>query len=120
VDRILVPGIRLEARVGVGEEERASPQEVVAEVELRLDLARAGSTDDISATVDYEEVCRTVEAVARARPFHLIETIAEEAAAALLARFEVVEARVQVRKPGALRGWGVPYAAVEVLRRRDG
>jgi len=120
VDRMLVPGIRLEARVGVSEDERASPQEILVDVDLRLDLSLAGTTDDLTATVDYEEVCRVVDAVARAHTFHLIEAIAEEAAAALLARFGVTEARVRVRKPGALRVWGVPHAAVEVRRRRDG
>ena len=54
MDRMLVPGIRLEARVGVGEEERAVPQEITVDVELTLDLSRAGATDDIDATVDYE------------------------------------------------------------------
>lgn len=120
VDRVLVPGLRLEARVGVGDDERASPQEILVDVELRLDLARAGAADELAATVDYEEVCRIVDAVARARPFHLIEAIAEETAAALLARFDIAEVRVQVRKPGALKAWGVPHAAVEVRRRADG
>lgn len=120
VDRILVTGLRLEARVGVGEGERASPQEILVDVELHLDLSRAGQTDELAATVDYDEVCRIVDTVARARAFRLIEAIAEETAAALLARFDVTEVRIQVRKPGALKAWNVPHAAVEVRRRTDG
>ncbi|HUF77025.1 MAG TPA: dihydroneopterin aldolase [Longimicrobiales bacterium] len=120
MDRLLVPELRLQARVGVGEEERARAQRVVLGIELHLDLSRAGTSDDLRDTVDYEAVCELADQIVRARPFELIEAIAEEVAAALLERFDVAEARVRVRKPGALARWGVPYAEVEVRRRRDG
>ena len=104
----------------MGEEERARPQEIVVEVELRLDLRSAGEADDLGSTVDYEEVCALAAATVRSRSFALIEAVAEQVAAALLERFDVAEARVRVRKPGALRAWEVPYAQVEVRRARDG
>jgi dihydroneopterin aldolase len=118
VDRIIVPEIPLRARVGVTAEERAAEQEIFVDVEVGLDLRPAGTSDDLGLSVDYEAVCEAVEAVARSRPFRLIETIAEECARALLTGFAVAEVRVRVRKPGALRSRGVPYAAVEVFRRR--
>ena len=118
MDRILLPEIPLRARVGVSAEERASEQDITVDVELGLDLSAAGTTDDLGRTVDYESVCEAVAAVARSRPFRLIEAIAEECARAVLGGFAVDEVRVRVRKPAALRSRGVPYAAVEVLRRR--
>lgn len=120
MDRIIVPGLPLLVHVGVSDAERGSPQEIVVEVELGLDLGRAGTTDDLGASVDYERVCEAVADVACSKPFRLIEAIAEEVATALLQRFEVEEVRARVRKPGALTRWAVPYAAVEVHRRRDG
>lgn len=119
MDHILVPELRLQAHVGVGEEERARPQDLVIDVELGLDLAPAGVSDDLAATVDYEAVCALTDEVVRSRPFQLVETVAEEIAAAVLERFEVAETVVRVRKPGALQAWGVPYAQIEVRRRRD-
>ena len=115
-----MPELRLQARVGVGEEERARPQRVVLTLELHLDLSRAGASDDLADTVDYEAVCELAARIAGSRPFDLIEAMAEEVAAALLEHARVSEARVRVRKPGALARWGVPYAEVEVRRRRDG
>ena len=120
MDRIVVPGLRLQARVGVGDGERAAPQEITLDVELRLDLLRAGETDDLTATVDYEAVCRVVDDFVRSRSFRLLEAVAHETASALLERFAAAEARVRVRKPAALAAWGVPYAEVEVRRHRDG
>jgi dihydroneopterin aldolase len=119
MDRIAVPEIRLEARLGVADEERATPQEILVDVELCLDLRQAGAADDLSSTVDYVEVCSLVEAVVGSRPFRLVEAVAEETARALLERFAVDEARVRVRKPSALVRWGAPWAEVEVRRRRD-
>ena len=119
MDRIVIPGIPLDVRVGVSDAERASEQEIGVEVELGLDLRAAGTADDLSRAVDYESVCDVIAAVATARTYRLIETIAEECAAAVLARFAAVdEVRVRVRKPSALRSRNVPFAAVEVLRRR--
>jgi 7,8-dihydroneopterin aldolase/epimerase/oxygenase len=120
MDRIAVPELQLRARVGVGEEERARLQRVVLAVELHLDLSRAGASDDLADTVDYEAVCELAEEIVRSRPFNLIEAMAEAVASSLLERFDASEARVRVRKPGALARWGVPYAEVEVRRRRDG
>jgi dihydroneopterin aldolase len=119
MDRIVIPGIPLRAHVGVTEAERASEQGIVVEVELGLDLRAAGTSDDLARTVDYEAACDAVAAAATTRPHRLIESIAEECAGALLARFSTVdEVRVRVRKPAALRSRDVPFAAVEVLRRR--
>lgn len=118
VDRIILPELRLQARVGVPDAERAAPQEIFVDVELHLDLSVAGATDALGDTVDYAAVCELLDRTARSRPFRLIEAIAEEAARAVLERFRVVEVRVRVRKPSALKTWGAPYAAVEVLRRR--
>jgi dihydroneopterin aldolase len=119
VDRIVVPGLPLRARVGVTDAERAVAQDVSLHVELGLDLRGAGVHDDLARTVDYDAVCVCLGAVVGAAEFRLIEAIAEACARALLSDFpSVEEARVEVRKPSALRSRGVPYAAVEVTRRR--
>jgi dihydroneopterin aldolase len=119
VDRIIVPDIPLQARVGITDAERAKEQAVLVDVELGLDLGRAGTADELERTVDYEKVCDVVADTVRARPYRLIETMAETCARALLGAWPAVaEVRVRVKKPGALRARGVPYAAVEVVRRR--
>ncbi len=119
MDRIIVHSIPLDARLGVTEEERAREQEVAIDVELGLDLAPAAKTDALERSVDYDEVCDVVAATVRGRSWSLIETMAEACAGAVLEAWPVVqEVRIQIRKPGALRARGVPYAAVEVVRRR--
>ena len=119
MDRIIVSQIPLRAHVGVTEHERADEQDIFVDFELGLDLAAAGKDDALDRTVDYEKVCDLVTNIVGAKSFHLIESIAEACAQAMLDAFPVAEVRVRVRKPGALRSRGVLYAAVEVVRRRD-
>jgi dihydroneopterin aldolase len=119
VDRIVIPELVLRARVGVTAEERSAEQDVVVDLVLHRDLAAAGTCDDLQHTVDYEAVCDAVADLVRTRPFHLIEAIAEAVAKAVLEGFDVEEVEVRVKKPGALRDRGMPYAAVEIRRRRD-
>jgi dihydroneopterin aldolase len=120
MDRIVLPEIPLRAHVGVAAEEREKEQEISIHLVLHLDLSPAGTSDDITRTADYDAVCGAVAAVVGSRPFHLIEAVAEEVGKAILQDFDVDEIEVRVQKPGALRARGVPFAAVEIRRRRDG
>jgi dihydroneopterin aldolase len=120
VDKILIPGLRIPCHIGVPQQERETKQDIVIDIELQLDLSQAGRADDFSETVDYDAVCEMVETTVKLRTRKLIETVAEEVAEVLLANYSVDGVKVQVRKPGALRHRGVPFAAVEVERRRNG
>lgn len=121
-DKISIPGLPVSCRVGVPDRERAVPQQVLIELDLFLDLSAAGREDDVNRTVDYSAVSTTVVATARARPRKLLESLAEDIAAAVLEAYDIAAIRVRVKKPGALRARGVPFAAVEIERskRADG
>ena len=119
-DRILIPGIPLEARVGCTEAERRDPQPILVDIELRCDVAPAAKEDAIESAIDYVSVRDLTDRVVGERPYALIETIADGVAGALLSAFEVEQVVVRVRKPSALAGFGVPWAGVEVVRDRRG
>ena len=84
-DRILVAGLRLLGRHGLLPEEtdRAQPFEV--DIELFLDLAGAAASDDLGASVDYGAVCEAARAVVEDGHARLMERLAEEVAARVLA-----------------------------------
>lgn len=96
MDCIRLKGLRFEAYLGVSEQERARPQPVELDVELRLPLQDAGRADDLAATVDYAAVFEAVKGAVEHRSFRLLEALAERAAQAALrsgAREVVVRAR---------------------------
>lgn len=86
---------------GLLPEEARLGQRFEVDVELRLDLAPAGGSDDPERTVDYASVYRVVEGiVAGPRRYQLVEAVAEAVASAVANRFALVESiRVRVRKP---------------------
>lgn len=118
-DSIELNRMRFTGRHGVlpFEAEEAQPFEVDAVMEL--DLAPAGSADDLAQTVDYGAVFALVRGIVEGPHVALIETLAQRIATAILdGQPRVVAVTVRVRKmrpplPGEL-GW----AGVEIRRTR--
>ena len=117
-DRIRLSGVRGRGFHGVFEHERREGQEFVVDVELALDLAPAGASDDLTDTVNYGEVGAAVLARIEGEPFDLIERLADVIASDALQHSEVDEVTVTVHKPQA--PVGVPFGdvTVSVTRRR--
>lgn len=96
---IRLKGLALFPRLGITSWEKEGVQKVLVDVELEMDLTRPAQSDRIEDAVNYEEACRVVQEVGRARKYHLIESLAQEILHALLARFPRVErGRIRLRK----------------------
>ena len=120
-DRILLSEMVFHGRHGTLPAEHELGQPFVVSVELRLDLRPAGTSDDLTKTVDYSEVHRMAREIVEGQPVQLVETLAERIAAAALDDHPTVEAvKVRVAKPHVRLGETVlAGSAVEVLRRRE-
>jgi dihydroneopterin aldolase len=122
-DRIALVNMRFEGRHGVLDEERLQTQPFEVDVELSLDLAPAGVSDDLRRTVDYREVFEIVRETIEGPSRQLIESLAETIAARLLANFAAVgvaEVLVRVRKPDVNLPGALDAASVEIRRRAEG
>jgi dihydroneopterin aldolase len=120
-DRIFIEDMVFHGRHGTLQAEHDLGQPFVVSVELRLDLQPAGTTDDLTKTVDYGEVHRLARKIVEGPPVQLVETLAERIAAGTLDEHPLVEAvRVRVAKPHVrLENTVLTGSAVEVLRRRE-
>lgn len=97
-DVIIIRELRVRTHIGVPDEERATPQELLVNVELSPEIVGQSVADDISRTVDYHAVVLRLEALAAERPRKLIETLAEEMAAVVLDEFAVVRVVIEIEK----------------------
>lgn len=98
-DRIELRGLRVLARCGVLPGERAQDQPLELDVDLAVDLAAAGGSDDLADTVDYGAVCDAVVATAGAGHVGLLERLAEAVASAVLDQdHRITAVDVAVRK----------------------
>lgn len=115
-DELRITGIELDTRIGVPEEERAHSQTLWADVAMRLNQRCEQMGDDLYSTVDYAAVTEAVRDLARARPRHLIETLASEIAACVLEFPHVEAVTVELRKRILPR---VDHVAVRIVRVRE-
>ena len=97
-DRILIDSLELSSFIGVPDEERAAAQRLTMSLVLEPIRDFAALGDAIENTVDYFRVCAEVKALSLARPRRLIETLAGDIAALLLARFALRAVEVELRK----------------------
>ena len=97
-DTILIEALELFAVIGVPDEERAAPQRLTASLALEPVRDFHALDDRLENTVDYFAVGEAVKAIAAARPRRLLETLAEEIATELLARFALRSVEIELRK----------------------
>lgn len=98
-DQIELHGLRVAGVVGVLPHERGQAQPLELDLDVRLDLGPAGSSDDLVDTVDYGNLCALAEQVVTSTSYGLLEALAEHVAAALLGADQRIAAvTVAVRK----------------------
>jgi FolB domain-containing protein len=109
---------RLEVRcvLGVYPTERRRARPVLLDIALACDTRRAGASDRLEDTLNYEEIEAAARAAARRGKFRLVEALAEAVARACLAHDGVRAVRVVADKPGALAH--TQSVAVDIVRRQ--
>jgi 7,8-dihydroneopterin aldolase/epimerase/oxygenase len=97
-DTIEIRRLRLETHIGVPDEERATRQVILATLKMIPEHGFDGLDDEITRTVDYHQVALEIQALAGNHPRRLIETLAAEIAAFLLARHPLQHVSVTLEK----------------------
>jgi dihydroneopterin aldolase len=116
-DKIRINGIKSEGRHGVLEQEKNSFQPFIVDIELELDLEKAAEEDDLSETVNYDEVAKLVVEVIKGPTLNLIEALADRIATRILHSFDLIEeVKVTVHKPKA--PISVPFDDVSVTLKK--
>lgn len=104
MDKIFLRELKVDTIIGIWDWERKIRQTIVIDLEMSADIAKAAATDDIEDTLDYKGVAKRVQQFVAESSFQLVETLAERIAGVILDEFNVAWVRVQVHKPGAIRG----------------
>jgi dihydroneopterin aldolase len=83
-DRIELRGLRALGTHGVLPEERERAQPFEVDIDLEVDLRRAGRSDDLADTIDYGAVAHAVAAAVGGPRLDLLESLAERIAGAVV------------------------------------
>jgi len=119
-DRIELRGLRVVGICGVLAEERERAQPLEVDLDVVADLRDAAAGDDLTATIDYGQVCADVERVVTSEQPQLLERLAQRIADAVLAHDRVDEVTVAVRKLRPPVPQQLATSGVRITRRRAG
>lgn len=97
-DYISIKGLELTCHIGVPDEERASPQTLLADIRVYPQRGLSGLGDRFEETIDYDNLACSIRDEAACRPRRLIETLAEDVARHCLTHQGIRRARVRIRK----------------------
>ncbi len=97
MDSIRLTDLSLWTRIGVSEKERAKEQRLEISIELRSGLRAAGTSDDVTKSIDYQAVSDCVLELGKTER-KTVECFAEDCAQTILEQFKPESIVITVRK----------------------
>ena len=100
---VRITNLRLRTIIGANDWERELKQDVVINISLAYDAAKASKSDNLKDTIDYNAITKKIIKMVEASNFLLLEKLADIILQIVLDDPRVKEATVRVDKPLALR-----------------
>ena len=97
-DAIHIDELELFARIGVTDDERASPQRLTVSITIWPNQQFNQLGDDVARAVDYSVVSAAARDFVATRSDKLIETLADALAGHLLGMFRIEQLQIELRK----------------------
>lgn len=119
MDKIYFNGMSFYGYHGVFAAEAELGQRFYVDLELSLDLSRAGASDDLNDTVNYADIFTCVQQLVEKERFHLVEALTSRIAEKLLGQFPLAEVKVKVTKPNPPINGHYDSVAIEMVRKRE-
>lgn len=113
MDIIFLHTVRAKTLIGWYDWERVAPQVVELDLEIGLPSTRAGASDNLVDTIDYDRVVNVLRESLAAQHFQLLEALAEHIAHILRHDFGAPWVRVSVTKLGILHEVGRVGVTIE-------
>ena len=103
LDSIFIEQLQTQAVIGVYDFEKVSPQPLIFDIEMGVDLVKAMNSDNLDDTVDYAAVSQHIRDWLETHQFELLEAMLESLIASLWASFPAIQTLdVKVSKPQAV------------------
>jgi dihydroneopterin aldolase len=115
---VAIDGLAVFAHHGALAEEQVLGQRFFLDIRMIPSRDAACDTDELADAIDYGAVALRVHEVAGGGPYRLLERLADEVAATIIAEFPVDEVSVRVSKPSAPVPLVIDTVGVTVTHRR--
>ncbi len=103
MDKVFIKDLLARGVLGITDYERRLPQDILINIEMSVDLTKAGQSDRIEDCVNYSTVAKKVFAHVEKAQRYTVEALAADIATICLEDDMVAHVWVRVEKPGAVR-----------------
>ena len=103
MDQVFINDLLVRGVIGISDQERAHPQDIVINIVFFTDIKEASKSDSIADCVNYRSMAKKVIAYVEKANRYTVEALAEDISNLLLSEDQVQKVRVRVEKPGAVR-----------------
>ena len=101
MDSIRIKNLKIPARHGVYEFEKEKDGIFEIDIELYLPLLKAGKSDRLEDTINYEDIISIVTKAFTEKQYALVEAAAQSVCDRLLNDFKIDKITIRIRKPHA-------------------
>jgi dihydroneopterin aldolase len=113
MDTVFLRDYAVVAKHGYYKEEHEKAQRFIVSISVLCDLRRAGTSDSIEETLNYEYLRRVAHDVLMQSPHSLLESLAEEIAQKVLTHPKVESVEVEITKPDI---WSDCMPGITIMR----
>ena len=117
LDTIHIEDLVVRTVIGIFDHERDRCQDVLINITIWTDIARAAASDSIEDAVNYRELTNKIIHHVSKSQCLLLERLVQEVSDLILDESQIMATRVKIEKPGALRP--SRSVGVEILRERS-
>lgn len=110
MDSLKIKALNVATKIGVHNWEQHINQKLLIDISIPTDFS--GCKEDLSHTIDYDALCKTVTQFVASKSFQLIETVANDVAALIKQEFKVATVTVGISKPHAVKNAGMIEVSV--------
>lgn len=119
MDEIRIRGLKVYAYHGVYARENEQGQDFIINAVMGVSTQQAGLTDDLEASISYEEVCEILQREMKAHTRKLLEAVAEHLSIVLFAKYQALqELTLEIEKPDAPIDADFQSVSVRIHRKR--
>jgi dihydroneopterin aldolase len=116
--KIIIEELKVIMHIGVREDERAHPQEIIMNLECEVDFSQAIKTDKISYTINYKDIYKEILEYCKKNSPRLLEKLGGDLIAHLFKIFPSIQSiKIQIFKPVAIPS--AKRTGIEIHQKRN-
>ena len=119
MDSIRIKNLRIPASHGVYEFEKEKDGTFELDLELYLPLLKAGKSDRLEDTINYEDIISIATKAFTDKHYALVEAAADSVCDRLLTEFDIDKITIRVRKPHAPIDADFDTVEIELNRKNE-